>query len=343
MDDFRNILVIRLRAFGDTLLTTPLLRGLKQAWPKAKVSIVLEPAIAAVVRGLPYVDEVVSFDRQAFKARGWWGEAGASLRFFRQLRARRYDLVLDVLGTSRTAMMSLATGAPVRAGFAFRFRRFAYNRVWTPSKERRYIADYTADLLRLFGHEPDSLKLDFSVPETARLEAGRILRSLGLERGAFVAVSPSGGWELKRYPIPLLRRALGILQERSGLPILLLWGPGEETLALDAAEGVSPRPLVAPATDFALLAALLEGAALLLTNDGAPKHLAVALGTPTLTLFGLTSDVAWHPSSDPRHRSLHLNLECMPCEALTCRFGTQACLGDLPPERVVETALEMLS
>ena len=67
---YNNILVIRLRAYGDTLLTTPLLRGLKQAYPEARLSILLEPAMAEVVAGLPYVDEVVPFDRLGFKARG---------------------------------------------------------------------------------------------------------------------------------------------------------------------------------------------------------------------------------------------------------------------------------
>ncbi len=99
---------------------------------------------------------------------------------------------------------------------------------------------------------------------------------------------------------------------------------------------------LAPLTDFADMAALLEKCALLLTNDTATKHLAVALGSPSLTIFGPTSDVAWHPAGDPRQRSVRLDLDCMPCEALTCRLGTHACMKDLGSHLVAASALEML-
>jgi ADP-heptose:LPS heptosyltransferase len=338
---FKNILVIRLRAFGDTLLTTPTLRGLKQAYPQAKLSILLEPAMAAVVQGLPYVDEVVPFDRQGFKKLGTWGELKASLKFYAWLRRQRYDLVLDVLGTPRTAAMTLATGAATRVGFSFRIRRLAYTVVHHPSRERRYIADFTADLLRALGHEPDSLKLDFRVSARARTWARDYLRKKKIS-GKPILLSPAGGWELKRYPMDQFRQTVALLCRKARHPMIAVWGPGEESQAQELAQGTRGRVHVAPPTDFAALGALLERSCLFIGNDGANKHLAVAVGTPSLTIFGPTSDIAWHPPRDPMHRSLRLDLDCMPCEALTCRFGTQECLKALAPERVARAALEML-
>jgi ADP-heptose:LPS heptosyltransferase len=341
---FQNILVIRLRAYGDTLLTTPLLRGLKTAYPAARLSVVMEPAMGAVLSGLPYVDEVIPFDRLGFKARGWLGEFLATLGFFRSLRKKKFDLVLDVLGTPRTAAMAYFSGAATRVGFAFGIRRLAYNVVRVPAKGARYIADFSADLLRSLGHEPDSLALDFRVPEKARQEAGKYLDSIGSASGrGVILVSPAGGWALKRYPTDLLRRAVALIQAETRLPVVLVWGPGEEELVRETVLGLKPEPQVAPPTDLALLGALLERAALLVANDGATKHLAVALGTPSLTLFGPTSDVAWHPPADPRHVSLKLDLPCMPCESHTCRLGTHECFRALDPERVASAALEMLS
>jgi lipopolysaccharide heptosyltransferase II len=332
-----KILVIRIRAFGDTLLSTPALRGLKKAYPEAKLSVLVEPAMAVLLRGLPYVDEIITFDRQGSKKGGWWGELKANLKLWLDLRERKFDLVVDVLGTPRTAWIALFTGAPVRVGFAFRIRRFAYNVVHWPSKERKYIADYTADALRALGHEPDSLKLDFHVPEASRAKARELLKE-----SRPLIVQAAGGWELKRYPEAQLAEAIRQILAKKPMPVLYLWGPGEEGMAESLRQAAGVEGSLAPRTDFADMAALLERGALLLTNDNATKHLAVAVGCPTLTVFGPTSDVAWHPPADPRHRSVKLELDCMPCEALTCRLGTHACMKELAPASVAQAALEML-
>lgn len=359
--DFKNILVIRIRAFGDTLLTTPTLRGLKKAFPNARLSILMEPGMASIVKGLPYIDEVVPFDRQVMKKLGKWGEFWANLKFYRELRAKKYDLVVDVIGTPRTALMTLFTGAKTRVGFAFRFRRFAYTVAVKPARERKYIADFTADTLRALGHEPDSLDLDFEIPTWALQEVMRCCKQWDFKVSEkVIMVAPAAGWELKRYPLSLLKEAVGIIQKESGLRVVILWGPGEEDQAKAVAEGLNPKPLIAPPTNFEQLGATLTRAALLITNDGANKHLAVAVGTPTLTLFGPTSDVAWHPPANARHRSLKLDLPCMPCEALACRYGTvpkdpggvepvsggiqpQECLRALTPRIVADEALMMLN
>lgn len=333
----RSILVLRLRAFGDTLLTTPTLRGLKAAYPHAKLSIVLEPAMVQVVRGLPYLDEVIPFDRLGSKKKGKLGELRATLAFWRYLRSRKFDLVVDVLGTPRTAAMAFASGAPVRVGFAFRVRRWAYTVAHHPSKERRYIADYTADVLRVLGIEPDSLDLDFVVGPQAQAGADAWLKAEGLDLGPRpLLVQGAGGWELKRYPLDLMAQAVSQASQDSGRPAVFLWGPGEEGMARELAALAGPCARVAPSTDFEGMGALLKRGACLLTNDNATKHLAVACGCPTVTVFGPTSDIAWHPAGDPRHLSVKLDLDCMPCEAMSCWRGDLACLRTLPAARVAE-------
>jgi ADP-heptose:LPS heptosyltransferase len=342
MADFKNILVIRIRAFGDTLLTTPTLRGLKLAYPQAKLSVLLEPSMRVILQGLPYVDEIVEFDRMKSKQGPWWRELLDNVRFWRKLRAARYDLVVDVLGTPRTAWMAFFSGAATRVGFGFRVRRLAYTLVHEPSKDRKYIADYTADALRALGHEPDSLKLDFAVPEASRDKASLFFAQQGWQEGKVLAVQAAGGWELKRYPEAQLAMAVRAIVASKALPVLYLWGPGEEAMAQSLMNLAGVPGSLSPKTDFADMAALLQRCALLLTNDNATKHLAVAVDCPTLTVFGPTSDVAWHPPHEPRHRSVRLDLDCMPCEALSCRLGTHACMKDLAPEAVAGAALAML-
>jgi ADP-heptose:LPS heptosyltransferase len=339
----KSILVVRLRAFGDTLLTTPTLRGLKKAYPDAKLSILLEPFMAQVVAGLPFVDEVIPYDRMAWKKQGKWAELKATVGMWFALRRRRFDLVVDVLGTPRTAMLTWMTGAPTRVGFAFRVRRWAYNVVWQPSADRKYIADYTADALRALGHEPDSLDLDFHVPSDAQADMDAWLAAQGLDHGPKpLLVMGAGGWELKRYPLQKMGAAVRQILDASPRPAIFLWGPGEEGMARELVQLSGAGSLMAPATDFQRMGALLKRSALLLTNDNATKHLGVACGCPTLTIFGPTSDIAWHPPQDPRHLSVKLDLDCMPCEALTCRLGTHECLQGLEPQFVARVALGLL-
>ncbi len=340
----RSILVVRLRAFGDTLLTTPTLRGLKKAYPDAKLSILLEPAMAQVVAGLSYVDEVIPYDRMGWKKRGKWAELKGTVVAWFSLRRRHFDLVVDVLGTPRTAMLTWMTGAPTRVGFGFRFRRMAYNIVWEPAVQRKYIADFTADVLRALGHEPGSLDLDFHVPPAAQDEMDAWLAGQGIGPGAPppLLVMGAGGWDLKRYPLDKMAAAVRQVLEASPRPALFLWGPGEEAMAAQMVQLAGPGSILAPATDFQRMGALLQRGAALLTNDNATKHLAVACGCPTVTVFGPTSDVAWHPPADARHASVKLALECMPCEALTCRLGTHECLQGLPPSGVAAAVLDLI-
>jgi len=334
------MLVIRLRAFGDTILTTPVLRSLKKAYPEARLDVLVEPGMAPLLSGLSYVDGLVLFDRPALKARGWWAELKGSLSLYASLRRSRYDLVLDPLGTPRTAWMCLATGAAERVGFDFRGRRWAYTRQVPIPRERRYMALVTAELLKPLGLELDGLGLDFPLADEARDWARQALESLGFgPQEKPVLASPAGGWGLKRYAPEKMGQALALLKRRS----LVLWGPGEQEQAQAVVEASQGCAQLAPKTSFQQLAGLIAESALVLSCDGANKHLAVALGTPSLTLFGPTSWVAWHPPADLRHQALHLGLDCMPCEALQCRLPRRACLDDLEPAAVAEAARGLLA
>lgn len=336
----RSILVIRLRAFGDTILTTPFLRSLKKAYPQARLDVLVEPGMAPLLRGLPYVDGLVLFDRPALKQQGGWAGFKASLALYARLWRSHYDLVLDPLGTPRTAWMTLATGAAQRVGFDFRGRRWAYTQRVPVPVERRYMATVTAELLKPLGVALDGLALDFPLDAGARAWARQALQGLGFAPGEKpVLASPAGGWGLKRYGPAKLGQALALL----GLRGLVLWGPGERELAQAVADASQGRAQLAPQTAFQQLAGLIAESRLLLTCDGANKHLAVALGTPSLTLFGPTSWVAWHPPQDARHEALHLNLDCMPCEALRCRLPHRACLDDLEPAAVAQAARALLN
>ena len=180
--------------------------------------------------------------------------------------------------------------------------------------------------------------------DAAQAEMDAWLASEGLGPGHGprpLLVMGAGGWELKRYPLERMAAAVALAILPQGRKAVFLWGPGEEGMARELAGRAGAGGLVAPATDFERMGALLKRSACLLTNDNATKHLGVACGCPTVTVFGPTSDVAWHPPRDPRHLSVRLDLDCMPCEAMECRRGDLACLRQLEPERVAQAVLSL--
>jgi ADP-heptose:LPS heptosyltransferase len=330
--DVRSILVLLFGAFGDTMLATPTLRTLKRAYPGARLAVVMEPALASLLEGLPYVDEVIVFGREAARKKGPLRAFAEMAAFGAKLRPRRFDLLLDFDWESP---MAFATGAAHRLGFASWAHSWAYTRAHRP-KVWKYMGDYMADLLRLLGLEPDSLALDFWVGPEADAEMAAWMGRAGLLGGPKpLAVTVGASWDLKRYPVGQTAAAIRLALGEGPRRALLLWGPGEEDRAGELAGLIGPRALLAPATSFRQMGALLQRSACLLANDTGTKHLAVAVGCPSVTVYGPTRPVVWSPPGDPMHVALRLDLECMAgCRAFECRPRTHACMADMAPAEV---------
>ncbi len=317
-----RFLVIQLRQIGDVVLTTPIPRILKEAWPGCRVAFLTERPSDQLLRGSPHIDEVLLNDRRA----PWWH----TLRLGGRLRKRRFDVVLDFMGNPRSAILSFLAGAATRVSYRAPGRGVLYtHRV---SGVGDYAVEVKKNLLEPLGVRSawDRPEI-FLTPEErdwARSERRRLIRR-GTDR--LVTVDPSHRRATRRWPAGHYGALCRRLAEHLRAVPVVLWGPGEEAVADEVVAASGGAAVRAPPTRLREMAALIGAADLHLGNCSAPRHIAVAVGTPTYTVLGSTSAGWTHPA--PEHTQIALGLECQPCNRNTCDRA-RACLADLGPDRV---------
>ena len=330
----RRALVIRHRAGGDLLLSTPALLALKAALPGASVEVLAARGMAEILDGNPDVDRVLEFDRRSLVSQA---------ALYARLVRGGYDLVLDMVSNPRSAIMTALTRARVRVGYDLRGRRYAYT-VRIPREPSgsagpllRYAPEAALDLVRAIGIQPRGLELRFRVSGEARRRMDRWLDESGLAGRPIVACLPAGSWASKTWPAERFVATMDALCDHANA--LWLWGPGEEALAQACRSMTHARAAVAPRTGWQDLGALLSRCALLVSNDSGPKHLAVALGIPTVTIFGPTHPATWHPLDGPHAAISAEGLECLHCNETECPLEGERhmrCMRDVSVPAVVE-------
>lgn len=337
----KRILVVRTSALGDTVLVTPVLRALWEKWPGAEIHFVTSGAFAPLFEGLPFVSRVWRWEPKGRHV----GLRGLT-RFAREVRASGpFDLALDLQNKVRTRAL-LALVRPKKK-LAFVKRRgvaalaralFGRDRVIDRGPQAALYFETFASL----GLGPSHLLPEISLPETARAAADRLLEPA--EGAPIVALAPGARWDLKKWPAERFAEVGDALAKR-GARLILAGGPGDvaELEALRQALGHQPIGDTV-GLDVAGLAAVLARAAVVITNDSAPSHLAQAVGIPVVAIFGPTSAKRWGPL-DGAGTSISLPLSCAPCSNHGkggCPLGHHRCMADLPSDPVIAAAVSAL-
>jgi heptosyltransferase I len=319
----RRILVLRRRALGDLLLTLPAVRALHESYPDARVDLLVDRPLVAVVEGLPYVHRVVPFPDAASTPRG---RARALLALFGDVRRAGYDLVVDALGTPRTAQLAWWSGARVRAGFAIRGRAWAYTVTVPRSDARRpvYMRDAYLELVAAVG--ATTRDLSFAPAGGERAEPLPAARAAA---GPRVALAPGATWPAKAWPLAHYAALATRLIDEAHAAVTVFWGPGEEARA-DQVVAAEPRATKAPAGDVAALARRLRAHDVLVSSDSGARHVAVGAGIATVGLFGPTDIPTATPPEGP-HVTLTSPIACAPCQRLTCPLSENFCLTRVLP------------
>jgi heptosyltransferase-2 len=315
-------LVIQTAFLGDVVLTTPLLAALARR--DGPVDVVTTPAAAPLLEGHPAVRRVIRYDKRGADAgvRGLWRLAGT-------LRRGGYERAVLPHRSWRSAGLALLADIPHRTGFAGAPPAITYTARVPRARE---------------GHEVERL-LALAAPDTTpappvalglgaadRAAADRWLADHRIEPG-FVALAPGSIWGTKRWPY---YAELAAALER---PIVVLGSRDDAPLAAAIVAAASGRAhSAAGELDLRAAAALLERASVLVTNDSAPLHLATAVGTPIVALFGPTVPAQGFGPRGARDRTLGVTLGCRPCSAHgpeVCPLVHHRCMRDLPVEQVV--------
>ncbi|MGZ8378255.1 MAG: glycosyltransferase family 9 protein [Gemmatirosa sp.] len=339
-------LVVQTSFLGDVVLTTPLIAALARRGP---VDVVVRPDAAALLRGHPDVRSVIVYDKRGAD-RGVHG----MLRVARAIRAlpgpdgasgwRARDRVAYMAqGSPRSAALALAGGCGERVGFdSSRQARPLYTRIVSFDPSRHHAARLwsLAAATEDAGGEAPPPRLQPGAREVAAVDA-----ALGaLAGGGFVAVAPGSVWATKRWPFyPALAASLA-----GELPIVVVGGAGDRELAAAIVAACPAGRALDVTGRLSLLASteLLRRAALLVTNDSAPQHLASAVGTPTLTIFGPTvPEFGFGPLAPGSRTTGVQGLACRPCDPhgpARCPLGHWRCMRDQPAEALVALARAQL-
>jgi len=277
-----NILIVRLGALGDIIHAVPAAAALRSAFPDARIDWLVEARHRPMVDLVSVIDRSVVLERASIP--GW-------IDVVRRLREGHYDIAIDFQGLMKSAVLARASGASRVVGFSIwhlreKGARPFYSEIHrdTPAERADHIVRQNLALLRSLGVNVTTIRFPLADVHSRALE--EIHRALGGQ--PFALINPGAAWPNKRWPPDRFGETAAFLREVRGLPSFVLWGPGEEGLAGAVVETSSGAARVAPPTRLADLLALCRAAALMVSGDTGPLHIAAAIGTPTVSLFGPT-------------------------------------------------------
>lgn len=311
----KNILVMRYRFIGDTVLTVPFLRNLRRAEPDARISWMVAPGSAGIVQGIPYVDDLIEWDPVTIHAdsRGAHRGIPAKLAFIADLRSRRFDKVYVLKRSLSSALIAFLSGARERIGFDTEGRECLLTRK-VPYRNERHEVENFLEVLRADGIavEDDHLEL-WSTIEEMQL-ADRVLAAAGMDAGKIAAIHPFSAVEQRGWPLVNFAELAKQLAKDCGYRVIIVGGGADRNRFeyMKNSFGDACLDLVGRSTLRETLA-LLRRCSLFVGNDSGIMHIAAAAGVPVVALFGPQSPVKFGPWC--RNKSiLYKGLSCSPCK-----------------------------
>jgi len=354
-----NILMIRLSAMGDVVRTLPALTCLRRAYPSDRITWLVEPASAEILASQTDLDETLVFPRADLsRALLYPGEIlrarDTVAGFIQTLKQRRFDLVIDFQGTLKSGLMARLTRAPRRVGLGpGHAREMAYLFYTERARLPRARMSRVDRALALVAHlGVDTRDATSSIPERPE-DAAYVelflsaLKKKTRDSGGYAApLSPavvfpgtSRRQAYKRYPPDNFARAADLVAERTGAPVVVAWGPGEEELAGEVISSMRSPATLAPSLTLGQLTALIRRSKVFLAGDTGPMHIAWTVGTPVVAIYGPTDPVVNNPGGD--HSAVaYRKIFCSPCRNRGCIART--CLEHLPAETVAGAALQVI-
>lgn len=334
-----RILIVRLGALGDVVHTLPVAAALRRRFPDASVDWVIDERFAALLELVPDLDR-----RIVLRTRG--GRPAAAWKALRrELREAAYDVALDVQGLGKSALAARLSGARRVVGFAApflreRWARWLYTETADPGRPR-HVVDRNLGILGAFGAAGDDWSFPIRTGPSPAVDS--LLRRLDPPGGGYVVINPNAAWSTKRWPTDRYGAVAAHVRRAHGRPAVVIWGPGDESRAAATVSASAGAAILAPPTDLVELAALLRAGALLVSGDTGPLHLAAAVGTPVVGLYGPSDPVRNGPwSPDDRIVSAFPECDCAARRAgagrrvhmvRRCRARTR-CLETVSVERV---------
>ena len=283
-------LLVRLGALGDVVHAIPVAAALRRAFRSARIDWLVSAKHREILDLVPVIDRRLVINDRADAS------GGASLvAAIRELRRSRYDAAIDLQGLIKSALLARASGAPRVIGFSSAYARERAARVFYTEahdpgrgglydpRETRHVVDINLGILERLGVR--SPEREFPIEDVSSAAARRIADATS---GRYALLNPGAAWPNKRWPPDRLAALAAHLRHRHGLTSVVLWGPGEEQLAAAVVSAAPDAAVLSPRTTIRDVGALARGASLMVSGDTGPTHIASALGTPLVGIYGPT-------------------------------------------------------
>jgi ADP-heptose:LPS heptosyltransferase len=336
---YRRVLITRMKFIGDIVLTTPIIHSARLALPGAYIAYLGERHALTLLERNPYLDETIPFDfsKPAITEQtrvGWL------------LRRRAFDLVIDLFGNPRSALLARLTGASTRIGLDRKGRGALYTIRVADDGKRRSAIEFHERFLEAAGLPAIWHSTEIFLSEEERRSAREFLfRTLFPEGGSspLVALHAGATWPAKRWLPERFARLAGLLHRELGARVLLTEGPHDGEVVEEVLRSADTPLFRTGVLPLRMLAAILTECSALVSNDAGPMHIAAALGTPTVGIFGPGEEEIWFPyRAEGGYRALRKDVPCHPCHLDFCnRRGEEymECMKLLHEREVCEAVI----
>jgi len=339
-----NILIVKLSAIGDVIHTLPSLAELRRLYPGAHITWVVEEAAADLILGHPHLEEVLVSRRKSWMKDFQSGKFAATLRdmqlFIRRLLSRRYDLVIDFHGLLKSAVVVFLSGGKRKLGYdSWQEMSGLFLNEKIPEDMSKHAVDRYLDFLRYL--DADVRKAEFVLPLTdgTREQARRLLNQYQLAEKSYIAVNPIAFWETKLWDNGKFAQLADEIKKNLKLDVIFTGNDGRDAadiLSRMKGNGIN----LGGKTSLPVLAEIYKSARAVITTDSGPMHLAAAVGTPVVALFGPTDPARTGPYGEG-HIVIRADLACSPCLLKKC--PTRECMAAITPEQVLAAVARIVS
>lgn len=340
----RKILVIQLGDIGDVVWAIPAFWALKAAFPQAALSVLTRNPNGDLLLYDPHIDKIFQVDQQRIFRQ---------LQLLKNLRREKFDLIFDLRADDRGAFTSFLIGATIRAalyysGFFWRNRMFTHLVDPPPptEKERTYrAADQSLKIIRGFGIKENTVIPQIFVSPATKNKAKRLLAAENVAaQNGYVTINPFSRWSYKEWEINKWVELISFIWQKYKMPSLIL-GSAEERARADQLTVANPSPVynLAGKTTLQEMAGILQTSLLHIGVDSAAPHIAAAVGTQTLTIYGPSDWRDWAPPGE-KNKVVLPDMDCSPCHKKGCDgSGRSECLETLAVKKVQDVVEEMLT
>lgn len=348
LKDINRILIVKLSSIGDVVHSLPTLKALRDTYPHSYIAWVVEEKSKDVVIGNPYLDEVIIFEKERwktelFKKKGYKESIKEILDFRKFLRQKNFDLAIDLQGLIRSGLIAYLSGARIRVGYqnSREMSSLFYNLKIPPRKVKIHAVDRYLDVACYLGAEIKEIDFPLFVSAEDKKFAEDFLREHNIsEEDLLIGINPGASVPHKRWQKEKFAKLADILIENYGAEIIIFGSPKDEELTEEVINLMKYHPINASGkTTIKQLAALISNCKLFIGNDTGPLHIAVAMKTPVVAIFGPDDPSRTGPYGK-ENIIIYKGLPCSPCiRHPTCK--DYPCMQQISVEEVL-SAVERL-